>query len=126
AVRVMMATGMGLALLAAGHFMRTRSARVAQGMTAAGVADLYGCLLAAVNMYHFVSPGAGIVLMISLTALAIALSLLHGPFVGLLGLVGGFLMPAFVRMGEGEPAKLFPYLLVLQIAMLAVSRYRQW
>lgn len=126
AVRVGGGFGFGLLLLAAGERLRRPSPRVSQGLSAAGVADLFACVLAAVQLYGLISPGLGFALAVAVTALAVLLSLRQGPMVALIGLVGGFLAPAWIRPGEPDARNLFSYLLLLEVALLATSRRRGW
>lgn len=126
AVRVSMGLAFGLAMIAAGERLRRSSARVSQGLSAAGVADLFACLLAAVQLYELVPPGVGFALMAATTALAVVLALRQGPIVAVVGLVGGFLAPALIRVSEPDARNLFGYLLLLEVGLLAVSRRRGW
>ncbi len=124
-VRIIMGIGFGLALLGVGEFMLRRSRRIAQGLSAAGIAILFSSLLAAVNLYHLIRPVPGFACMAVVTALAVGLSLRQGPFVALLGLVGGYLTPVLIRTGEARPS-LFAYLFMLEVGLLAVTRQRGW
>ncbi len=124
-IRVVLGLAFGAALLAAGEWMRRSSPRIAEGVSAAGVADLFACLLAATNLYRLISPYTGFAAMAAATALAVVLSLRQGPFVAALGLVGGFLTPALIHTGETRPP-LFVYLLLLEIGLFAVTRHRRW
>jgi uncharacterized membrane protein len=126
AVRVGAGFAFGLVLLAAGERLRVSSARVSQGLSAAGIADLFACLLAAVLLYGLVPPALGFALAVAVTALAVLLSLRQGPMVALIGLVGGFLTPAWIRTEQPDARNLFSYLLLLEIALLATSRRRGW
>ncbi|MFW6060072.1 MAG: DUF2339 domain-containing protein [Phycisphaeraceae bacterium] len=125
-MRLALGAAFGFALVGAGQWLRRRSPTVSEAATGAGIAALYACLLAATTLYHLISPATGFVLTIALTALAIVLTLRHGVFVALLGLIGGFLTPALI--GDQEPAAgpLFSYLLLLEIALVAVTRRRGW
>lgn len=125
-VRVTLGALFGVALLAGGEFMRRSTPGVAQGLTAAGIAVLFVVELAAVHLYHLIGPATGFALMALTTATAVALALLHGPFVALLGLVGGFLTPVLVSTGQPNALLLFGYLALLQAGLLAVSRRRGW
>ncbi len=124
-VRVILGLVFGAAFLAIGEWMRSRSARIAEGLSAAGITVLFTSLFAAVNLYDLISPMAGFVLMALVTALAVVLSLRQGPFVALLGLVGGFVTPILVKTPEPHPS-LFAYLLMLEVGLLAVTRRRGW
>lgn len=126
AVRVVLAVLFGLALLAAGEGMRRSPGTIAQGLSAAGVAVLFSAFLAAVHLYRLIPPELGFLLMAATTALAVVLSLRHGPMVALIGLLGGMLTPYLVRLAEPRAWGLFGYLLLVEAGLLAVSRRRGW
>jgi uncharacterized membrane protein len=125
-VRVAFGVMFGVGLLGAGEWMRRSSERVAQGLSAAGVAVLYSCFLAGVHLYRLIPPGVGFGLMALTTVVAVVLSLRQGIMVALIGMIGGFLTPYLVRSGEGGIRGLFAYLLLLQVGLLVVSRRRGW
>ncbi|MEX0774506.1 MAG: DUF2339 domain-containing protein [Phycisphaeraceae bacterium] len=125
-IRLSIAALFGIAMLVAGHILTARSPRIAQALVAAGIAVIFADLVAGVNVERLISPSIGFVALAAVTALAVMLSLRHGPFVALLGLVGGYLTPALVSTGERRPAPLFAYLLLLQIGMIVVTRRRGW
>jgi len=124
--RLVIAAVFGLALVGAGSWLRERSERVAAALVGAGVADLYGVTFAASNVYHFLGPVTGFVLLAAVTAGAVALSLRHGRFVALLGLVGGFCTPLLIGDARAADGPLLGYLLVLQIGLVVVTRQRGW
>ena len=125
-MQVVLVILLGIALLVAGDFMRRKSPTIGQSLTAAGVAALYAGLFASVALYHLVQPAVAFVMLAVLTFVAIGLSLRHGPFVGLLGLAGGFVTPAVVSTGEPHPAILLSYLFLLQLGALWLERQRGW
>src|SRR6266545_3765253 len=124
--RVVIGVLFGVILLGAGEWMRRPSERIAQGLSAAGVADLYACFLAGIHLYGIIQPGVGFGLMALTTIVAVALSLRQGVMVALIGMIGGFLTPYLVRTGEPDVRGLFAYLLLLQIGLLTVARRRGW
>ena len=124
-VRIILGLAFGAVLLVIGEWMRRRSERIAQGLSAAGVADLFACLLAATNLYHLIGPKVGFFSLAAVTALAVVLSLRQGPFVAGLGLIGGFATPLLIHTGKSEPS-LFVYLFMLQVGLLLVTRRRAW
>lgn len=126
AARVTLGLVFGASLLAAGEWIRPRVAGIAQGLAAAGIAVLFAALLAGVNLYHLIPPSVGFALMAVTTATAVLLSLRHGPFVALLGLLGGFLTPVWIGSEHPNPWGLFLYLLLLQAGLLVVTRRRPW
>ncbi len=125
-VRLSLSAVFGVVLLGAGEWLRRRSARVAEAVTAAGVADLFAVVLAATRLYEYLPPWVGFAMMAVLTAAAVALSLRHGQFVALLGLLGGFITPALISDGPGAPGPLFTYLLLLETGLLIVTGRRGW
>ncbi|HSF40265.1 MAG TPA: DUF2339 domain-containing protein, partial [Thermoanaerobaculia bacterium] len=125
-VRVALGVLFGVVLLAGGEKMRPSSPGIARGLAAAGVADLFACFLAGVHLYQLISPAAGFFFMVLTTAVAVLLSLRHGMMVALIGMIGGFLTPALIRVGEPDARNLFAYLFLLVAGLLAVSVRRGW
>ncbi|TAJ18577.1 MAG: DUF2339 domain-containing protein [Planctomycetota bacterium] len=123
-VRVALGVLLGIALLALGE--RWRGRNLGAAVSAAGVCDLFACLLASVHLYGLIGPVTGFALMIALTALAIWLSLRQGPAVALLGLAGGFITPALLGSQEPRALPLLAWCLVLQGALLFLARARRW
>lgn len=125
-VRVTLGILFGAVLLGLGEWFRKPYALIAQACSAAGIADLFACFLAASSLYDLIPKTASFLLMALTAAVAVALSLRHGPLVAVVGLVGGFLTPYWLRTGDPRPAPLFAYLLMLQVGLLVVTRKRQW
>jgi uncharacterized membrane protein len=125
-IRVAIGVGFGIGLLALGESLRRSSGRISEALSAAGIADLFACFLAAVHLYHLVPPAAGFLLMGLTTAVAVALALRQGVMVALLGLSGGFLTPALIQTGQPSARNLFGYLLLLTAGLLAVAWRRRW
>ena len=125
-VRVTLGIMLGIVLLAAGEFMLSRSARIAQALSGAGPACLFASLFAAVALYQLVTPDVGFALLAAVTAGTISLSLRQGPFIGLVGLAGGFLTPAIVGSEEPNAGVLFAYLFLLQLGTQVLVRRRRW
>lgn len=126
AVRVTLAGAFGIALLGGAEWMRRRSARIAQSLAGAGVAVLFAAILASVILYELIPAVVGFALAAGVTALAVGLSLRYGPFVALLGLIGGFATPALLREGEPATGPTLTFLLLLEIGLMGVTRRRGW
>jgi uncharacterized membrane protein len=126
AVRIAMGLLFGVVLLAGGQWLQRSYQRLAQGMSGAGIAVLYASLLAGVNLYDLIPRPVGFAFMALTTAVAVILSLRQGPWIALLGLLGGFLTPALIGSEEPRPGALFSYLFLLQVGLLGVSRRRRW
>jgi uncharacterized membrane protein len=125
-IRVAMGVAFGIGLLGLAESLRRSSGRIAEALSAAGIADLFACFLAAVHLYHLVPPAAGFLLMALTTAVAVALALRQGIMVALLGLTGGFLTPALIQTSQPSARNLFGYLLLLTAGLLAVAWRRGW
>jgi uncharacterized membrane protein len=117
---------LGVGLVVGSEAMQGRSRQIAQSLSAAGVAVLYASLFAAIALYALIAPLPGFLLLAALTAFAIALALRQGPFVGLLGLAGGFLTPAIVRTEEPNALGLFVFLFAMQAGTQVLERRRGW
>jgi uncharacterized membrane protein len=117
---------LGGILLAGGEAMSRRSQQIAQSLSAAGVAVLYASLFAAIYLYELFEPAPGFLILAGLTAFAIGLALRQGPFVGLLGLAGGFITPAIVRTDEPNAMGLFAFLFAMQLGTHVLVRRRAW
>ena len=127
---------MGLILIAAGEFMRRRPLTRAAGfmqppqvppaLTGAGVSALFVSIYAAYALYDLLPPLVAFGALGAVWMLAMLLSILQGPFVAVLGILGGFLVPILVQTGHPSAYGLFPYVLVVTGAALGVLRYKGW
>lgn len=136
AVRCLLGVLLGLSLIGAGETLRrhpirqaaafVRPSLIPPALTAAGVSALFVSIYAAYGLYQLLPPilafaGLGVV-----WVLAMALSLLQGPFVAALGILGGFAVPILVQTGHPSAWGLFPYVLAVNAAALGVLRYKGW
>lgn len=126
AMRVGLGLVMGIVLLAVGQKVRAPKGNISQALAAASVADLFASLFAAISLYHLIPPAFGFLLLAVLTGTAIALALREGPFVGLIGLAGGFLTPALVQTDNPKPWALFIFLFFVQLGALVLQHKRGW
>jgi uncharacterized membrane protein len=131
AVRLVIGTVFGFALLLAGDRVRKKpdmadGTRIAQALSGAGVADLYACAYAATELYHFLNPALGFLAMAAVTATAVLLSLRHGPPIALLGMAGGYLTPALIVSGHHSAFLLFGYLYLVLAGLMTVIRREGW
>ncbi len=126
ATRVTLSAIFGAVLLGAGEWFRRSLDRIAQGLSASGVAALYASVVAAASIYHLIGQTIAFGFVFLITATAVILSLRQGMIVALVGLVGGFLMPALLHTDAPKPAALFSYLLLLELGLIAVTFKRKW
>ena len=127
---------LGAALVAGGEWVRRNpkhglaelapTSYVPQALTAAGVFTAFASIFAAYGLYDLLAPLVAFAGLAAVALLAFALSLLQGPFVALLGLIGGFATPILISTGSSSAWGLFSYLLFIFLACLAVVRYQRW
>ena len=123
----------GLALTAGGEWLRRRPLQRAiaaigpnylpPALTAAGLASAFASVYAAYGLYALLPPLAAFALLALVAFVAFGLALLQGPFIAVLALLGGFVTPLLVSTSEPFAWGLFPYLLTISAAALAVTRY---
>jgi uncharacterized membrane protein len=136
AARVTLGFLLGVALAIAGEWLRRRPLQraiaairtnhVPPALTAAGLFTAFASIYAAYGLYDLLSPLVAFVGLAMVALLAVGLSLLQGPFVALMGLLGAFLTPALIGSPNPSAWGLFAYLLIVEAGCLAVARYRSW
>lgn len=100
--------------------------RVAQALSGAGIATLYGTAYMATTLYALVTPTTGFIAMAMTTIAALGLSLRYGAPTALLGLLGGFATPVLVNTGEANVPALLGYLGLTIGGLLGVARAKGW
>jgi uncharacterized membrane protein len=129
-MRLLLGFLLGVLMIISASVIRLRGAanseRISQALAGAGIADLYATVYAASALYGIVPPMTGFIGLAAVTLSAIALSLRYGMGVALMGLLAGYIMPAFVPVPEPRAATLFFYLFLLTGGIFATARYRNW
>ncbi len=130
-VRVLLGGLLGGALLYSASWVRKRpnfanGIRIAQSLSGAGIAILYISVFAATSYYQLLPNVLGFLSMAVITAVAVVLSLRHGPPIALLGLIGGFLTPALVGSKSPSAALLFVYLYLLFVGLMFILKRQKW
>jgi uncharacterized membrane protein len=95
-------------------------------LTAAGIFALYASFYAAQALYGLLGPALGFGALAAVSALALTLARSQGWFVALLGIAGGYLIPALIRGEATDPAPVFLFLLALTLGGLAQISIRPW
>lgn len=131
--RVIAGLVLGLLLIVSSEWLRQRETpltlpRLGQqadyvpaALAGGGVIAWYASLLTAFELYDLISPGLAFVLLAGVSLLAMALSLLQGPLLAVLGLLGGYLVPALVSTGHGTLTGLLSYVGLVSLAALALQ-----
>jgi uncharacterized membrane protein len=128
AMRVVIGTVIGLALIATGWFTAARQYRATgQSLCATGVLVLYGNIFAAHVYYQLIPLVPAFASMALVTAAAFFLAVrMNAQVVVILGLLGGFLTPVLLSTGQDNPAGLFGYIAVLNLGVAAVAVRKRW
>jgi uncharacterized membrane protein len=128
AMRVVIGTVIGLALIVIGWLAAIRRYRVSgQSLCATGVLVLYGNIFAAHVFYHLIALVPAFISMAIVTGAAFFLAVrMNAQVIVVLGLLGGFLTPILLSTGVDNPTALFGYIAVLNIGIAAVALRRRW
>jgi uncharacterized membrane protein len=136
AARCVLGFLLGAVLAVGGEWLRRRPLQqaiaavrpdyVPPALTASGLFIAFTSLYAAYALYHLMGPLAALLALATVALLAVALSLLEGMFVALLGVLGGFLTPALIVTPNPNAWGLFAYLTVIAAAALVVARFKGW
>jgi hypothetical protein len=118
---------LGLALLAGGDTVRrfprlADGRRIAQALSGAGLAVLYGVLFISATLYALVPSFVGFAGMAAVTVTAVLLALRHGKPIAVLGLVGGLLTPVLTGHLTLIAPSLFIYLTLVFVGFLFFAR----
>jgi uncharacterized membrane protein len=142
--RVMLGLMLGAALIAGGEWTHRRPVAglgrgvggglkgamkpdyVPQALTASGVFALYASVYAAHALFGLIGIPAAFIALAAVSFAGLVLAVRQGWFVALLGLAGGYAVPAFLESDAPAAVPVFVYLFVLTTGCLAVMRFRNW
>jgi uncharacterized membrane protein len=99
---------------------------VPPALTGAGFAAIFVSLYAAHALFGLLTGPTAFVALALVAWSALGLSLRQGPFVGVLGLLFGYLVPALVASETPQAGPLFLYLVLLTAGCLSVMVWRKW
>jgi uncharacterized membrane protein len=130
--RVALAIVFGVALICVAEFLRKRSKEKivplfspVTALAAGGIASLFGAVVSAHVMYDLTSPMVGFISMAVVAWGAMALAMIYGPVLAVIGILGAYFSPILVSSGQGAEMMYLYYLLVLA-ASLFVERWQKW
>ncbi len=99
----------------------------ANAMDAAAIAILFSTFFAGHALWNLIGVVPAFLLMVVVAILAVLLSIRRDSlFIALLGLVGGFAIPALLSTGENNPISLFSYMLLLNAGLAWVGSQKKW
>ncbi len=135
--QVALGIAVGVALLAAGEYWQRRYAIFAQALSGGGIGILYLSIFAAHSTFGLIDVylATGILLLISVTAAAIAIRY-ESRALAIIGILGAFSAPfilgAFSSSSVGDLARtdtgidLLAYIIAVDVGVLALSAFRNW
>ena len=107
--------------------LRREYRTTANALAGSGIVILYASVWAARILYDLIGSGLGFAFMILVTVACGLLSWRHrARDIALLGLIGGFATPLLLTTGQDNPIGLFAYILLLDLGLLSLARYRRW
>jgi len=126
--RVILGMIAGLALVAAGDWLRRRGeSAFSQGVCGCGLAILFVSLYAAFAYYHLLSQPMTFVSMVAGCAFAVALSFrFHSQGIAFLALIGGLSTPLLIAPHPEHVWLCFLYLMLIDAAGLWIALRKKW
>lgn len=131
AFRVFAALLAAFGFLLGAEFVRRRvkvdnGPAIAAALAAAGVATLFATAYLASVVYELVPITAGFIAMAAATATGIAIALIFGRTVAIVGMLGGYATPALIPSEQPSTAVLFAYLTAILIGMFVIIQRKGW
>jgi len=118
----------GIGLLVGGLAIRRRSLPyLSAGLSGGGLAILYLSLWAAFARYEFIGAGVAFAAMFLVTVAGSIVAVASSrQAVAVLAVLGGLLTPILISTADAPELVLLGYLVVLELLVLAVARFRSW
>lgn len=125
--RVAIGIGCGIIMIGIAHYLRNTYRSFSSVMAGGGIAVFYFTIAFAFHEYKMFEQTTAFIIMIVITAFAVAISLLYNKIeLAVIAVIGGFLAPFLVSNGSGNYIALFTYLLILNIGILSISYFKKW
>lgn len=135
-VRILLGMILSIMLVASGEWLRHRPIQraiarvqadfVPPALTGAGVCIAFGTIYAGYALFNLFSPTVAFVGLAIVSSIAMALSLLQGPFVAVLGILCAFVVPMLMKTDTSSAWGLFSYLLIVATGAFFIVRYKDW
>jgi len=125
--RVCIGIGCGAILVGLAHYLRNSYRSFSSVLAGGGIAVFYFTIAFAFHQYHLMSQTAAFIIMVVITAFAVALSVLYNKLeLAIIASIGGFIAPFLVSTGDGNYIVLFTYLVILNIGLLSLAWFKRW
>ena len=118
----------GIAVIGWSERFRQRDYRIFSfSLKAVGIGVLYLSLWAAFQVYHLVPSGIAFVAMLAVTASTGVLAITQdAEILAAFALAGGFVTPLLLSTGQNREVALFSYVVLLDVATLALVALKPW
>jgi uncharacterized membrane protein len=114
-------------LIGIAHKMRNTYKSFSSVLAGGGLAVFYFTITLAYKQFGLFGQTTAFVIMLIITAFAVALSILYDKQeLAIISLVGGFIAPFLVSTGTGNYVTLFIYLIVLNSGLLIIAYNKSW
>jgi Predicted membrane protein (DUF2339) len=114
-------------LIGIAHKMRNSYRSFSSVLAGGGLAVFYFTITLAYKQFGLFNQTTAFVIMLVITAFAVALSILYDKQeLAIISLVGGFIAPFLVSSGSGNYVTLFIYLIVLNSGLLIIAYNKSW
>lgn len=114
-------------LAAVAHRLRNTYKAFSSVLTGGGLAIFYFTITLAYHQFHLFSQTVSFIIMVVITAFAVALSQLYNrQELAVIALIGGFATPFMVSNGSGNYKALFSYLIILNAGLLFIAYNKAW
>lgn len=125
--RIFIGVMIGFGLLALGERTIRKIPTYGQVMTGGGIAVLYLSIYSAYSFYGLIEAPAAFLFMVLITAVGIILSLRYNALsLIMVAIIGGFATPILASSGQNNQIGLLSYLVLLDLAILAVAFNKNW
>jgi len=118
----------GIGLLIWSERFRSRGHELfSYSLKAIGIGTLYLSLWGAFQVYHLIPPAAAFLAMVIVTGATITLAVTqNSELLAIFALAGGFATPVLLSTGENHEVVLFSYIMLLDLAILAMVVVKPW
>ncbi len=114
-------------LVAIAHKLRNSYKSFSSVLAGGGLAVFYFTITLGYHQFHLFSQTVAFIIMIVITAFAVALSILYNKQeLAIIALIGGFAAPFLVSNGSGNYKTLFIYIIVLNSGLLVIAYNKAW
>ncbi len=125
--RILIGLLIGLGLLGIGEKTIRKYAMYGQAISGAGLAVMYLSIFSAFNYYHLIGSATAFFAMLVITLVGIALSFRYEAIpLMVIATAGAFAAPLLTANGQNNQIALFSYIVLLDLAVLAVAVFKNW